>query len=827
MKILAIELKNYNRLKLNDFNFIRIDFTESIQQILGSNGSGKSSILSQLNPLPADHKDFEKDGFKKIWISHRGSMYECISDFSHGNKHTFIKDGEILNDLGTAKVQLELVKEHFNYTKEIRDLQLGKVKFTKMSSADRRYWFDQLHTADYSFANKAFQFFKERLRDINGSLKENKRKLVFEQSKLLKEEEIKKIQGEVHKTYKEITELLEIRDNPNITLSEIMGKYDKLEKDIVTISKSILDTQSNNPTRFNEEDAILHEYESLKQELTRIDTKLSEKHREHKKIQDEVNLLKQSGLGDLEKLQSKLQILQSSIDDLKTKRLLPYLQIEHPNELVSALELIENELFGLINTIPCNESRYFSQSNLNAKKEECLKLEDHKAKLIHYINHQNAKKAHQEEHKSKGHIKCPKCAHSWILDYDEGTYQILIKTLEKASNELTEVESKIKTIKEEIDKMVEYGMMIRHYQSIKNGAPLLKSLWDEIQHKDYLIVAPNLIPNLFNQFKNDCLIESQVLSLQKDIDQIVKMQEMSKVLENKNLDSLSEKLDSFSKEISDLTLEKKIQENRINKLSWYLNGIKFIQEEGRRLESTLNELKVLDELTLKAVRFDIVNNKLREKQSYLTLREDMLSEINNQKNRILYLNEEIAKQEIDSKALTVLFKEISPTEGLIAEGMMGFINSYIDLMNHEIQKVWAYPLKIKGCQLLDEDSIDLDYKFPLIVKDGSGYRNDINEGSDGMQEIINIAFVLVSMKFLDMLDYPLYLDEFGTTFDETHRKKAVYLIKSLMDNYSFTQLFMVSHYLTMHGAISNAEVCVLNSENLNVIGEYNHHVKFN
>src|SRR5690606_11208435 len=114
MKILAIELKNYNRLKLNDFNFIRIDFTESIQQILGTNGSGKTTILSSLNPLPADHKDFDKGGFKKIWISHRGSMYECISDFSHGNKHTFIKDGVILNDLGTAKVQLELVKEHFN-----------------------------------------------------------------------------------------------------------------------------------------------------------------------------------------------------------------------------------------------------------------------------------------------------------------------------------------------------------------------------------------------------------------------------------------------------------------------------------------------------------------------------------------------------------------------------------------------------------------------------------------------------------------------------------------------------------------------------------------
>ena len=60
-----IILNNYNRFFLN--NITRIEYTPKmkLQLILGSNGSGKSSLISELNPLPINKNDFQEDGYKE------------------------------------------------------------------------------------------------------------------------------------------------------------------------------------------------------------------------------------------------------------------------------------------------------------------------------------------------------------------------------------------------------------------------------------------------------------------------------------------------------------------------------------------------------------------------------------------------------------------------------------------------------------------------------------------------------------------------------------------------------------------------------------------
>ena len=49
MKILEVYLEGYNRLKLNKVNSIKITASELIQLIIGTNGSGKSSLQEQIN----------------------------------------------------------------------------------------------------------------------------------------------------------------------------------------------------------------------------------------------------------------------------------------------------------------------------------------------------------------------------------------------------------------------------------------------------------------------------------------------------------------------------------------------------------------------------------------------------------------------------------------------------------------------------------------------------------------------------------------------------------------------------------------------------------
>jgi len=57
-------------------NIEKITYTPSeiVQIILGTNGCGKSSLLSQLTPLPANiKKDYREGGYKKITLTNKGN----------------------------------------------------------------------------------------------------------------------------------------------------------------------------------------------------------------------------------------------------------------------------------------------------------------------------------------------------------------------------------------------------------------------------------------------------------------------------------------------------------------------------------------------------------------------------------------------------------------------------------------------------------------------------------------------------------------------------------------------------------------------------------
>jgi hypothetical protein len=131
----------------------------------------------------------------------------------------------------------------------------------------------------------------------------------------------------------------------------------------------------------------------------------------------------------------------------------------------------------------------------------------------------------------------------------------------------------------------------------------------------------------------------------------------------------------------------------------------------------------------------------------------------------------------------------------------------------------------------DNDSAVLDYKFPIVFNDDvDNETKDVSKGSEGIQEIINYAFRETAMSFLKLEDYPLYLDEFGSTFDPTHKPLAINMIKELMEQEAFSQMFFISHYTECHEVFSNAEVCLLCDKNIQLENSklqlrVNHHVR--
>ena len=68
-------------------------------------------------------------------------------------------------------------------------------------------------------------------------------------------------------------------------------------------------------------------------------------------------------------------------------------------------------------------------------------------------------------------------------------------------------------------------------------------------------------------------------------------------------------------------------------------------------------------------------------------------------------------------------------------------------MNEIINQIWTYDLEVLSC---GQESNELDYKFPLQVRSANNIVQDISKGSTAQVEVVNFAFKLVVMLYLNL-----------------------------------------------------------------------------
>ena len=131
-----------------------------------------------------------------------------------------------------------------------------------------------------------------------------------------------------------------------------------------------------------------------------------------------------------------------------------------------------------------------------------------------------------------------------------------------------------------------------------------------------------------------------------------------------------------------------------------------------------------------------------------------------------------------------MIEALSPESGLIAKSINSFLNGYLSEMNTIINSVWSYNMELLPCEVDSEN--DLNYKFKVKVNHDE-IIEDISKLSSSMQEIVNLAFKIVFVKYLGLAGYPLILDEFGRTMDAEHRQSAYDIIDRVL-SHSFNQI---------------------------------------
>ena len=135
-----VQLYKNNALEVSGIESIEIDILNKILVIIGDNGSGKSTIINEINPLPSTQSDYNK-GFSKLHITHNSKSYVLESNFKKGLHHSFKEEGVELNSSFKNTIQKDLCESAFQYTPFIHNVITMMYKITKMGPNDRRNLF--------------------------------------------------------------------------------------------------------------------------------------------------------------------------------------------------------------------------------------------------------------------------------------------------------------------------------------------------------------------------------------------------------------------------------------------------------------------------------------------------------------------------------------------------------------------------------------------------------------------------------------------------------------------------------------------------------------
>lgn len=817
MKITSLELKGYTRLALSQINYIKLTPINKIQLILGTNGSGKSSLLKELSPLPATHTEYLKGGYKAITIEHNGSTYQLNSLISStGNKYHFIKDGVELNTGLTISTYRELVKKEFNITQDVHDLMTGTMRFHSMSVSERRNWFTRISDADYTYAIKYYTRLKDQLREYQGAIKVNQARLVQETDKLLTPVEESKARAEILDLNTLLTALLELKAPMPLSKGQVTTQIKDYEAKLDTLARSLVEYRSKfvNEGFASSEDidqAIIQTQANIVATDAAINSLCEDiAHKQHT-----VEKLEELKLESVANIDSTIEDLEEELTDLYGQIHLN-VSVLDPVEAQQALATVHSHLVSIVTAMvpnpPDSECRITRDSYMRAmdkRKHIAGELEVADNLLMRAVR----KRKEYELLKEHNQTECPNCKHVWARGYNLAEHEAAISQVEAISKNIEAKTKELATVDEEIQEAKEYLELYRAYSSIVTSWVSLKPLWEYLSGSGKIFTAPNSIPAILEQFRADLAIYTKIKATTKALGDAVELQALVSKEKTLDISKLAESIEDGNNKLYKLNTTQQNHKQRLATLNIYRSASLEVASLSAQLEAVL-ESHTSKVTELESIyRHEALNATIQTIRIELTNREQVISRIDTQKALVAVLEGHIAELAAKVEVLKPAVKELSPTEGLIAKGLTGFIDHFVYQINSFIKKIWLYPLELVPVAPTEGEDIDLDYKFSVKVNDGFTVP-DISKGSSAMKEVIDMAFMIVSMQYLGLSDAPIYLDEFSASFDKAHRESAFHVITNLITTASFSQIFMVSHYEQAYGSLRNSDITVLCPNNV-------------
>lgn len=819
MYISSLELIEYRRFKLLPFKRFKANFTKSMVVLVGTNGCGKSSILAECSPWPADRKFYRKGGSKTIEIEDRGNHYKLISDFSSDKpRYLFYKNDEgDLNQGGTMTTYKELVKSEFGITDDIHEVLSGSRSFYNMAVAEKRKWFTRMPGVDYEYAIQYFKKLKEATKSTADVLKNMSARLIKEKSLLLSKEAVQEIESELEHLRSTLHNFLHekssrVVDKPYVNFAEMTRNsnalLDKLKEIYASIQK-----------RVNIDEAMVS-INDVNNEIT-----------VEKKLKDDLVDRLMDATGKYDKLNQEYSSIKVVDPESELGKLTQELE-RQTAELTHADFLQKNGLDlndpsairSLVYTLKNNESLIVELQNFELTEAQVSSsyifqlssaLNDLRAMTKHVqtsIGGLETKLAHLEKHRLNPDTVCPACNHTWKPGYTDDDYIEATKLIERKRQEQKNLAIMVSATETNLEQAQVQMSFYTSLMALPNHNPNTNNYVNTI--RGYLFDNPGDLSKVYNSFLSDaalCVNMAATWSRIQEIESVIRAKKDN--IDNirndlsKSIESLTAKIEERSVVIRDLYAKKQ-------KLEFEVRQEKKLQE---MIATTSTYCTSIDDLVRKEGRYRLnvyLNNCIYDLKSSIAVREQKIGVARMQQAVVQKLSAEIEYLSNQLVGMQAACETLSPTNGLIAKGLHNFLQFFTGEMNGIIAEVATYPLEVVCNGATDED-MNLDFKMEVItnnqVDDSSP---DTSKTSSGQKDIINMAFNLASIKAYGLSDHPLFMDEFGVHMDHTHRNKAVRYAEKLMIGGNFQQCFLVSHHSSAYSNLANAQVIVIHKDNV-------------
>lgn len=801
-------LDGFKRFSLSRIRRFEYRPIQKTQLILGSNGSGKSSLLGMLSPLPVKGKEFTDGGYKEISISHGGN--EFVLKSSYNGRHSFVRELEELNHGGTLAVQKQLVEETFGLTDKLFEILCGNVNLCDMGVGERRKWFTELSDNDYLYISDVYGRVKDELSRKTVELKTTVSLLDEANGNLLSADDAVKLRDSCRVIEEEIEALQGLKTNVDNDEMSLLRGLTSLE---VELDMSV--GRLRGYLRSIRQGILIEDYRDYMSLCNQIDNLNSgddrelqisiEKHDDLKRSMDSVKDLpgRELYVLEIEKLDNEINGISDDVE----------LDIER---LSSAFSSIKETLLGVLSELPENGDLTFSKANFDLCLKELSESEGMRVRALENRLRLNGIINRLESILNDDPTQCPSCGFGWILGYDKSLYERSKNELETCGNEIESLEKKIEELSGKKTRILEYFNQYRILTQAFNVYGGLHGVYNDLQ--ETIRQSPSLAIQKLRELENSYTRQLVKLNLIQKRDKL-KTQYME------ILKHADESTDGIEKTINQLeitirNLTDKIESRRKLK-NLYLEQINVYDKIEKEVENIKNKINARDNINLDYFKVQInagINELLKQLLSESVYNRNQLSQYTQQHRHTEMLNKAIIELEKNIKALKLLNEILSPKSGLIAESLVGFINQILEYITRFINSVWTYNVEIIPV-IIENDDDSLDYKFKVLIDDNTEI-DDISEASRGLKEIINLAFKICIMSYKQFKGYPLYLDEFGSAFDVLHRRNAAMIIEQLISEDQFSNIFMVSHYEESYGSLQNVDTIIMHDGNIHIPKEF-------